>query len=74
MARTMEEIKTVIELLNTIVDVVKASGEHGAPGGVLYASLMSAMSLDQFELSMSVLVQAGKVKKVGHVYFATEVS
>jgi hypothetical protein len=41
----------------------------GAPGGLLYAALMEhGMSLNDFEMLMSVLVEAKRISKRGDLY------
>ena len=45
-------------------------GPMGAPSGPMYAALMSYMTLDQYQTLMAGLVSAGKLKQVGHVYYA----
>jgi len=49
---------------------VALAGPLGAPGGHLYAALMSAgCTLNQFEQIMSGLVQSGDLAKRGECYF-----
>jgi len=58
-------------LVDTLVDTIKESGAMGAPGGVLYAALMTkGFSLEEFEILMRVVVATGRVYKTGHLYFA----
>lgn len=60
----------LIEVANAVVDTVKASGPHGAPGGHIYAALMPlGCRLEHFEAIMSALVSSGKVVKRGQCYF-----
>jgi hypothetical protein len=57
-------------LLNALVDAVAIGGADGMPGGTLYASLMTqGCTLQNFETLMSVLVDAGRLRKEGHLYF-----
>lgn len=54
-----------------IVEAVKDMGAMGAPSGPMYAALMSTgMTLDQYQTIMDGLVSSGKLKQVGHVYYA----
>lgn len=56
-------------LLNALCDAVAAGGAEGVPGGTLYAALMQqGCSLQRFEELMRMLVDAGRVRKEGHVY------
>jgi hypothetical protein len=58
-------------IVDATVDAVKAAGDLGAPGGVLYAALMAqGCSLSQFESLMGALVKLGKVRRSGELYFA----
>lgn len=65
------KLQTLSLLVNAIVDTIKESGPMGAPGGVLYAALMTrGFSLEEFEILMRVVVATGRVYKTGHLYFA----
>lgn len=70
---TREEAINLLKLVaNAIRAAVEAAGSHGAPGGVLYAACMAqGMSLSTFEQIMSGMVEAGVLKKLGQLYFAT---
>jgi hypothetical protein len=62
------------QLLKAVCDAViasvKAAGPLGAPGGVLYAALMSyGIRLEQFESLMGALVNCKKLTKRGELYF-----
>lgn len=57
-------------LCDCVIEAVEAAGDHGAPGGVMYAAFMGYMNLDQFNQLMAALVTAGKVIKRGQLYFA----
>jgi hypothetical protein len=68
---TPEQVKALRDIADMIVLTVKESGPIGAPGGVLYAALMThGCTLHQFEQIMGALVRAGKLTKRGHCYFA----
>lgn len=57
-------------LADIVIETVKTSPD-GVPAGHLYAALMSVgLSLEQFERLMGLLVEADKVTKRGHLYFA----
>jgi hypothetical protein len=71
-ARVTTALKAVID---TVVETVAEAGQLGVPGGHLYAGLMPIdIELDTFEQIMAVLVKAGKLRKVGELYFAGRVS
>ena len=60
-------------ICDAVVELVRASGSLGKPSGELYAFLMKyGCTLEQFEMLMGVLVDAGKVTKRWQLYFAVE--
>jgi hypothetical protein len=68
---TSEQTLMIVRIADAVVETVKDCGDRGAPGGHLYAALMShGMSLDSFEKLMGVLVEMKRVKKRGQLYFA----
>jgi hypothetical protein len=66
---TSQQAHAVRVLCSAIVDAVKAAGDLGAPGGVLYAVLQGSLSLAQFEQLMSALVRTGKLRCEGDLYY-----
>lgn len=61
----------LLQIVDAIVDSVKAAGSHGAPAGVLYSALMAhGCTLSQFQSLMGAIVSAGKLTQRGHLYFA----
>jgi hypothetical protein len=69
--------KSLVRLCSAVIDCVEEIGDNdgiGAPGGHLYASLMSVLgcSYEQFEQIMTLCVASGRVAKRGHCYFPTE--
>ena len=65
------KLKVLALLVDAVVETIKESGPMGAPGGVLYAALMTrGFSLEEFEILMRVVVATGRVYKTGHLYFA----
>lgn len=53
-----------------VLEAVAAAGPAGAPGGVLYAALMTAgCTIGQFDSLMGALVRTGKLRKQGELYF-----
>jgi hypothetical protein len=57
------------EVLRALIDAVKAGGDLGAPGGVMYAAVTGKLSLAQFETAMAALVKGGYLRKQGELYF-----
>jgi hypothetical protein len=71
---TAEQRAALKAICDAIIDAVKAAGPLGAPGGVLYAALMSyGCTLEQFENLMAGLVRAKMLEKRGQCYHAVEV-
>ncbi len=65
------KLKVLGALVDAIVDTIKEAGPMGAPGGVLYAALMTrGFSLEEFEILMRVVVATKRVYKEGQLYFA----
>jgi hypothetical protein len=70
MKMTIEQIKALRAIAKAITETVALAGPLGAPGGHLYAALMSAgCTLNQFEQIMAGLVQSGYLAKRGECYF-----
>jgi hypothetical protein len=58
------------QIFDAIVDAVRAAGDHGAPGGVIYAGLSaSGCTLGQFDSIMAALVRRGMLVRRGELYF-----
>lgn len=56
-----------------VLETIKEAGKNGAPAGPLYAALMQAgFGLSNFEHLMKMLVEAGRIRKVGNVYYYVE--
>jgi hypothetical protein len=68
-ARRRAAVQTLVKVATAIVETV-AECPQGAPGGVLYAALMSRMSLQTFEQIMAGLVDAKRLRRSGELYFA----
>ncbi len=66
-------VKALLAICEAVVELVKASGSLGKPGGELYAFLMTfGATLEQFEMIMDALVKAGRLTKRGDLYFAKD--
>jgi hypothetical protein len=64
------QVKAVQLVCSAILEAVKAGGDHGAPGGVIYAALMTqGCTLEQYEGLMGALVRAGRLRRSGELYF-----
>lgn len=60
-------------ICNAVLESAHAGGEMGAPGGVLYAAMMTyGVTLDQYERIMGGLVRARFLEKRGQCYHITE--
>jgi hypothetical protein len=73
-AATTRALKIMVTTVNAVIETVTESDQTmGAPGGVLYAALMTqGMSLEYFEAMMSAIVNSGKLVKRGDCYFAPQ--
>ena len=71
MTATSTQINQLLRhVAEAIIETVKETGSMGAPGGSLYAAMMThGFSLSQFEQIMSGLVNAGMLTKRGQLYF-----
>jgi hypothetical protein len=62
--------RAVLSILSAFLDTVKEAGPRGAPSGPMYAAAMAqGLTLEQYEAIMRALVNAGKVRKEGHVFY-----
>ena len=66
---TQDQARRLRIAMQTLIDAVKAAGDRGAPGGVMYAALTGAMTLDQFTACMSALVKGGFLRRSSDLYF-----
>ena len=67
------KVEMLHKLLIALLETVNEAGPNGAPCGPMYAAFMHAipqMTAEQFNQLVSVLVQAGKVRRSGHVLYA----
>lgn len=63
-----QAIKALMAIASAIVETVEELGEQGLPAGHLYATLMGiGCSLEQFNTIVGTLVEAGKIRKQGHL-------
>ena len=61
------QYKAVVALADAITEAINGM-PLGIPAGHLYAMMMQYMTLDQFNMIMSTLVEMKKVKKQGLLY------
>lgn len=69
---TEQQIKALRAVAAILVDAVREAGPTGAPAGLMYAACLGKLSLHQFQQIMAGLVQAGKLRRDGHLYFVAE--
>src|SRR5687768_5248204 len=62
---TKEQVMAMFEAVKAVADLIRAKGE--VPNGHLYAELMGALSLHQYERIVGVLVGAGLVRQRNHL-------
>jgi len=74
MSMTVDQIKALRAIGNIVIVAVSVADPHiGAPGGHIYAALMTAgCTLSQYQQIMSGLVRAGLLRQSGECYFVTE--
>lgn len=58
-----------LRLIARTFDEAVNSSPDGVPAGHLYAVAMEIMTLELFEMIMAALVAAGRVRKVGLLYY-----
>jgi hypothetical protein len=69
---TNKEIAMIKAIADAIVEAIKEAGPLGAPGGAIYAAMTAqGITLVQYEQLMAALVATGKVRRQGHLYFAS---
>jgi hypothetical protein len=65
----MTKGQATAQVLMALVETVREAGPLGAPGGVMYAALMTqGCTLEQFEKLMGTLLRIGVVRKSGDCY------
>jgi len=68
-----EQAKTLNVMAAGVLQAVDAAGSLGAPGGILYAGLMSSgCSFENYEMIMGRLQSSGLVKRSGECYTLTD--
>jgi hypothetical protein len=67
---TPQQIQALRAVAMVFIDAVKAAGPGGAPAGVMFAACIGKLTLSQFEQITAGLVNAGKLRKQGNLFFA----
>ena len=66
---TKKQIAILRQVCDAMLETVNES-PNGAPAGAMYLACSNmGMSLEVFETVMGALVTAGKIRKLGHVYY-----
>ena len=69
----LDSLKAVQMIAGAIEETVAETGSLGASGRMLYPALASyGISLEQFEIMMTVMVRIGRVSQEGFRYFLFE--
>lgn len=63
----MKESELITEMLIAIGKTVRDAGDAGIPSGHIYARLMGALSLDQYNQIISILVKSGIIENKNHL-------
>ncbi len=66
---TASQLKAQIEVGKMIAQAIKETGDIGMPSGILYATLMSILSLDQYNQYIAMLKRIGVVEERFHVLY-----
>jgi hypothetical protein len=66
---TAAQVAGVLNIAKALLDTVKEMGDRGAIAGPMYAACIGIMSLEQFEAIMKLLVDSGRLRKEGHIYY-----
>jgi len=67
----LEAQRAILAIANAIIETVKEASPDGAPATSLYLACMEfGCTLDQFNQVMGALVEAGKLRQEGYLYYA----
>ncbi len=69
---TEAQAKAVIELVAVMVETIRDAGSQGVPSGILYAAVMSMMTLEQYQQIIALMKQSGKVRESGHILYIAQ--
>ena len=66
----VEAQRAILAIATAIIETVKEVEPDGASGDSIYLALMKhGCTLAQFEQIMSALVEAGRLRQEGHLYY-----
>lgn len=57
----MGKAEAILAIATTLEEAIKASGPNGIPSGHLYSHVMNHLSLDEYNVFIGVLKEAGKI-------------
>ncbi len=61
---TEQKKNAVVEIVKSIIDIIKESGDMGTPCGHIYAALMAdGCTLPQYQMLESAIINTGLVEK-----------
>jgi len=67
---TNQQIAALRQIGRAIVESVRAAGEMGAPGGIIYAALMAqGCTFDQYQQIMGGMTRAGVLTQDGDLFY-----
>lgn len=69
---TQKQLESLIELVNTLYQIIQSFGEQGLPSGHLYAMTMHCFDLATYEACIAMLVRVGLVQRHGFVLVARD--
>ena len=68
-----EALKLLAQVTSAVVETVNEAGPSGAPAGPMYLAFMQwGMSLATFEAVTGALVDTGKIKRRGDVFYPVD--
>lgn len=67
-----QEFKAAFRIIVDVGDAIRAAGAQGCPEGPLYAAVMRLVTLEGFQSIMNTLVNAGLIRRAGHVAYWVE--
>ena len=62
--------EAIMDVMDAFLEAIKAGGKQGVPSGHLYAMAMYAMTLEQYQSMIRIMVKSGKVIQRGDLLYA----
>ena len=65
-----KKVAAFLLVVDATYDAIKEAGQSGIPAGHLYAAMCGHINLENFNLIIGPLKEAGKIKESGHLLTA----